>query len=292
MSVCWSLNGTIFAEFDFAAIQGGRGLGFYRLVAQVHATSHAKQVGEEVSVANFRGELWVRGKEGGEQYLGHLWRQGAESALSAFQHTSKEVIPLEIELDARRIEAIERFRLGGELSFRLALYGIASGRRDDHQQTMQASLDYRANQGTWIEILGQMDYQKTVLLEIPVLGDEISPQFFPVSRHLQTAQLHMMRGHFRDAVGACRDVIESLASALNDDKNELPDAIKSWFEDTRSMGKEERLRIVRRALKVLTHPARHADEVSTAIEWGPTDARAAIIMATALVQLAADKRPG
>jgi len=292
MSVYWSLNGTTFAEFDFAAIQGGRGLGFYRLIAQVHATTHAKQAGEEVSVIYFSGELWVRGKEGREQYLGHLRRQGAESALTASQYTSKVVVPLEIELDARRIEAIERIRLGGELFFRLILYGIASGGRNDHQQTMQASLDYRANQGTWIEILGQMDYQKTVLLEIPVPGDEISPQYLPVSRHLQTAQMHMMRGHFRDAVGACRDVMESLASALNDEKNELPGAIKSWFEETRAMDKEERLRIVRRALKVLTHPARHADDVSTSIEWGPTDARATIAMAAALFQLAAERRLG
>lgn len=290
MSVSWAMNSTIFAELDLKTLQGGPGLGFYRLIAQVDVTTHSKQTGEEVVVTNISGELWVRGKSDPEHFLGYLRRQGIESPLTTGQYTYKVNIPFEIELDARRVEAIERVRLGEDLVFRLSLYGVAHGGREKHSQAVQATLQHRANQGTWIEILGQMGYRKIMLLEIPVLGDEVSPQFPAAAEHLQTAQAHMLRGHFRDAVGACRDVMESLSSALNDEGAQLPDAIKSWFDGARAMSKEERLRIVRKALKILTHPARHADEVSTAIEWGPADARAAIIMAAALLNVAGERK--
>ncbi len=101
---------------------------------------------------------------------------------------------------------------------------------------------------------------------------------------------HTNKGNFRDSVGACRDVMESLSKALSDDQYQLDEVVKSWFKATRSMGKEERLRLIRRAVTVLTHPARHADEVSASIEWGPMDARAVIVMAATLLQLAAGEK--
>ncbi len=290
MSVSWALNSTIFAEVDLKTLHGERGLGFYRLMAQIDVTTHSKQPGEEVTVTNIGGDLWVRGNSNQEHFLGYLRRQGAESPIRTYQHTYKGNVHLEIELDARRIEAIERIRLGGDLFFRMNLYGAAYGGREKSSQPVHATLQYRANQGTWIEILGQMGYRQTMLLEIPVPSDEVSLQLPEAAEHLQTAQTHMLQGHFRDAVGACRDVMESLSVALNDERDQPPETIKSWFEGTRAMGKEERLRIVRRSLKILTHAARHADEVSTSIEWGPTDARVAIIMAAALLQLAAGQK--
>lgn len=290
MSVSWTLNSTIFAELDLKTLQGSPGLGFYRLIAQVDVTTHGKQAGEEVAVTNIGGELYVRGKGNQEHFLGYLRRQGTELPLTTFQHTQTGNILLETELDARRVEAIERVRLGGDLFFRMNLYGVANGGCEKSSRSVNATLQYRANQSAWIETLEQMGYRQTMLLEIPVPGDEVSPQLPEAAKHLQTAQTHMLRGHFRDAVGACRDVMESLSTALNDERDQLPEAIKSWFEGTRSLGKEERLRIVRRAFKILTHPARHADEVSTSIEWGPTDARAAIVMAATLLGVAGEKR--
>lgn len=284
----WSLNSTVFAELDWQRLHGQPGLGFYRLVAHIGVTFHGKPDGAEVTVTNIDGELLVRGKDNQEHYLGYLRRQGATYPFATYQHTATGSITLEIELDAGRIEAIERIRLGGDLFFKLTLYGSAYGGGDTHSRAVQDVLHFRANQSSWIEILDQMGYRQTMLLEIPVAGGEISPQLSEAAKHLQTAQAHLLRGHFRDAVGACRDVMELLSAALTDEEGQLPGTIKAWFDDTRSMGKGERLRIVRRALKVLAHPARHADQVATSIEWGPTDARAAIIMAAALLQLAGE----
>lgn len=290
MSVSWTLNSTIFAEFDFRALQGSPGLGFYRLIAQVDVTTHSKQAGEEVAVTNIGSELYVRGKGNQSHFFGYLRQQSVKTLILTSPHTQKTNLTLDIELDGSRIEAIERVRLGESLFFEMNLYGVADSGSVQSLRPVYATLTYRANQSTWMEILEQMGYRKTILLEIPVPGDGASPQLPEAAKYLQTAQTHMLRGHFRDAVGACRDVMESLSSALNDERAQPPEAIKSWFEGTRSLDKEERLRIVRRALKILTHPARHVDEVSASIEWGPTDARSAIIIAAALLDLAGRKR--
>jgi len=286
MSNTWTLNSTNFAELEFKALLGRPGLGFYRLIAQVDVTTHGKKQGEEVTVTNIDGELCVSGKHKQEHYLGHLRRPGIESPITTFQHTHKGNTDLEVELDARRVEAIERVRLGEDLSFKLNLHGVASVASERNPQPVTVTLQYRANQSTWTEILEQMGYRKTMLLEIPVLGDGVSPTFPEAAEHLHTAQTHLLQGRFRDAVGACRDVMESLSIALNEDAGPLPETIKAWFENTRGMNKEERLHIVRRALKLLTHPARHADEVSTSMEWGPEDARSVIIMTATLLCLA------
>ena len=132
---------------------------------------------------------------------------------------------------------------------------------------MLATIDHRVNQSAWIEILEQLDYQRTMLIEVPILNDGITdPRFSEARKHLQTAQTHLLGGHYRDAIGACRDVMEALTTVLNDEKDQLPEGISAWFDSTRLMGKKERVHLVRRAFKILTHPARHADQVATAID--------------------------
>lgn len=290
MSEHWLLNSFIFAELDWQTLQGSPGLGFHRLMARIGITTYGRPQDEAVVITNIKGDLYVRGKVNRECFLGHMRRQGPETPLETYPNTSKADVTLEAELDARRIEAIERIRLGGDLFFKLDLYGIAQRIRERSSQSVQKTLEYRANQSSWIEVLEHMGYRKTLLLEIPIPQGEVAPQWTEAAEHLQTAQMHLLSGHFRDAVGACRDIMESLSAALNDEGNQLPEVIKSWFQGTRSMGKEERLRLIRRALKVLTHPARHADEVAISIEWGPTDARAIVIMAATLLQMAVEDK--
>ncbi len=290
MSDHWSLNSTAFAELDVKSMNGSPGLGFYRLLVQVNITTRARPPGEEIVVTNIGGELLVQGKGETESFLGHMIQPGNQAPIRIMQYTNTLPAHLEIELDARRIEAIERIRLGEHLSFRLNVYGMAYDHKERAPQKVSAMLQYRANQGTWTEILEQMGYRKTILLEIPVPGEDISPKLTKAAGHLQIAQKHMLQGHFRDAVGACRDVLESLSVELKDEKGQTPEVIQSWFEGTREMSKDERLRLIRKAFKIFTHPARHADEVSTSMEWGPTDARTAIMMAGALLQLAVEKK--
>lgn len=285
MSEHWLLNSFTLARLDWQTLQGSLGLGFHRLMARIDITTSGRPQDKAVVVTNIKGDLYVRGKANQEYFLGHMRRQGPETPLETHPNMSKADIMLETELDARHLEAIERIRVGEDLFFRMDLVGVAQSVSDKSSQAVQASLEYRANQSDWIEVLEQMGYRKTLLLEIPIPQGEVAPQLTKAAEHLQIAQTHLLGGHFRDAVGACRDVLEALSVALNDERGQSPQEIKSWFEGTRDMNKAERLRIVRRALKLLTHPARHADEIAASIEWGPTDARAIVIMAAALLQI-------
>jgi len=290
MSDSWTIGPYNFAEIELKSLHGSPGLGFYRLIIRVGYTMHNKPPGQEVTVTNIGGTMEVCGKDSSARFLGYLRRESPESPLVTYDHTNNGNFQFEIELDAKRIEAIEHIRLGGDLNFTLNIYGIAHNASDGRSHTVRASLQYRANQSTWIEVLDKMGYRRIMLLEIPILDEKVSPRFPEAAEHLRTAQVHLLRGHFRDSVGACRDVMESLSKALSDDKYQPDEAVKSCFKSTRSMGKEERLRLIRRAVTVLTHPARHADEVSSSIEWSPMDARAVMVMTATLLQLAAGEK--
>lgn len=290
MSNSWTLGALIFAELELKAIQGSPGLGFYRLMADVNYTTHGKKAEEEVTVSNIGGTLCVRGRDTQDRFLGHVWLENPESALVTYEHMYERNLQFEIELDAMRLAAIEDIRLGGDLNFTLHICGIARNASDGRLHTMTAPLQYLANQSTWIKVLDEMGYRQTMLLEIPILDAKVSPRFPEAAEHLRTAQTHFLRGHFRDSVGACRDVMESLSKALSDDKYQPDEAVKSYFKSTRSMGKKERVRLIRRAVTVLTHPARHADKDSSSIDWSPMDARAVIVMTVTLLQLAAGEK--
>jgi hypothetical protein len=49
------------------------------------------------------------------------------------------------------------------------------------------------------------------------------------------------------------------------------------------MTKADRLRVPRRALKLVMHPARHRDEVSVLIDWSRIDATQLITMTAAFI---------
>ena len=281
MSERWDIGSETFAELEVKSIHGNSGLAFYRLIFQVDITQHSRSKEARVMVNTIKGELWVKGKNNKEYFLGCAQRPGPDNPIETYDYTFTSNIQLEMELDSRRMEAIEQIRLGEDLSFRLELYGIARSRQTPFQP-VNATLQYRANQSTWIEVLGQMGYRQTLLLEIPVLSEEISPSFAESSEHLKKAQTMLLNGHFRESVGACRDVLESLAKALGDEAetNSIP------FENLRELDKEKRFRQVRRALRFFTHPARHADEVSAQIEWELEDAKAIISLTAVILQLA------
>lgn len=288
MSTNWTFSSTIFAELDVKNFQGDSGLGFYRLIAKVSITTHGRKPEEAVDVSNIGGELWVRGKDA-NCYLGYMKHMKAYDPVKTRELTNSREIQLEIELDSSRIEAIEKIRHGGELIFTLEIQGAATCEQGMDTQSVTGQLQYRANQSTWIEILELMRYKRTLLLEVPVMSNEISTHFPKAVKHLETAQTQLLKGHFREAVGACRDVLESLTKALGDKTNQTKNKIKDAVDNQSQLSKEERLRLVRWALITLTHPARHADKVAEKMEWGPEDARAIIMITTAILQTVAIK---
>ena len=143
--------------------------------------------------------------------------------------------------------------------------------------------DLSIPQGVWVPMLEQMGYQRTLLLEVSIPDADHRPELANAVELLSRSQGLIAEGQYTEAVGICRDVLEEITRALKDEN--VPDVpVAGLFEQTRQMNKAERLRLLRRAAKVLTHPARHRDEVAAAIEWSRIDAVSIVTITAALIQ--------
>lgn len=286
MSDSFSLNCRRFATLDWTSLNGSQGLGICRLYAQIRITTDPTPEAETIGLVDISGLLRVSGKNEKNQHVGYIRRPGTNKPITTYAHGSEHSINFEMELENRRLDAIEEIRKGGDLEFAMNVSALAYCVAKKGSECVDAELKYPVNQSMWIKMLEQMGYRKTLMIEVPIQDKHIPPELAEAAKHLQQAQELMLYGKYRDAVGTCRDVVESLSTGLNDDQDRLPEEIEAWFEGQRTMSKEHRLRLVRRAVRVLTHPARHADKTASQIEWSSHDARAAIALVAALLQVA------
>lgn len=215
------------------------------------------------------------------RWLGTADPQPGQNVLAQRTYASTEHMALRLFLEPLRVRAIEELRNGGGLtlslrcSYRLRVGGVDA--------VLSNEEDLSIPQGVWVPLLEQMGYQRTLLLEIPVPDADHRPELGSAVELLSRSQRLIAEGQYTEAVGICRDVLEEITRALKDEN--VPDvAVAGLFEQTRQMNKAERLRLLRRAAKVLTHPARHRDEVAAAIEWSRIDAASIVTMTAALIQ--------
>jgi hypothetical protein len=204
------------------------------------------------------------------------------------ERSNQTSVPLTCDQDRARVEAIEAARAGGHLTLDVSLNG-----RFSTGSAFSAVEQYVVNQGVWIEVLAELGYQRTLLVEVPMPDPNTQPDLADAVALLAQSQHHLLLGHDRDAVGSLRDVLEQVKLALGDDDTIDPDLHRILFDHSRSMTKGERLRVLRRALMLVTHPARHRDQVSVAIDWSRIDATQMITMTAAFVNemSAPDARP-
>ena len=277
----FTIDGKIVAEVKMTGFQGQTGLGFYCLLVHVDLIFMPLPEGEGADIQDLSGELTVEGR-----YLGQLRPMLEAPRVPVGKYSGSYPVVMVSDLSLQQLEAIESIRLGKGLTFGAKLSMTWSGRIHNRVGLIRLPSDHlshHVNQGTWSEILQQMGFRRVMLLEIPVPDERTSPELAEAAAHLAKAQQALDRGEYREAVGCCRDVLESLSVALGDSDNQDPE-VQSLFKNTRSMDKEARLRVLRRALKNLSHPARHADEVSAQIDWNRSDATSAITMIAALLR--------
>lgn len=290
MALIQMTSGRDFAVANLREVLGEAGLGFFRLLTRVELTLHP-QPSETVRLTEVVGNLKVR--SGNSQKFHTLGRSISTGGPLAQEVLSRQIqqaanpqqvsLNLATDLDRRMIEAIEELRLGGDLYFLLDLWGRATVYTDPHYSEIigYEQLTQRVNQGTWVEVLGQMGYQHTMLLEIPVPGPNAPQALSNAVGALTQAQHALIQGRYRDAVGACRDALEAFRLVMGDPPNDP--ALYQLFQNSNSWDKATRLQLVRRALLTLMHPARHADQVAVQHDWDRDDAVAVITMVSALM---------
>lgn len=286
-----SSNGSTIAEVEITGIDGEKGLGVSRLFLNVRFSVYPQSGqagGKRVTIRDLSGEIHVKGRAPDSLHLGRLLPKNGPVIIEIpLAHQSNAWHSLEVDLDRRQLDAIEDLRQGGGLLFTVPVYGVVD--LPSGVEILRESLTYLVIQGVWIETLAKLGYSRIMLLEIPIPDSNGLPEVATSVTHLSNAQQAMARGDYREAVGLCRDSIDALSLALGD-QDDQDAVLKPLFAGSRQMDKATRLRVLRRAAQLFTHPARHADEVSAQIEWNRLDAQTIVSIVAALLQEASGRK--
>ncbi|HOX57886.1 MAG TPA: hypothetical protein PLC99_13445 [Verrucomicrobiota bacterium] len=283
----FTIGSKTFAKPEIKQITGKPCLGFHRLNIRIafQITEYPNE--DKPMVLNLGGELKLK-NQGNDHVIGKMTPSRGDRILKPANHSTEASCDFEVDLEGRSLEAIEALRNGGEIYLVATIWGTALLKENGAQQLYQ-DLHHNINQGTWVEILAQLGYAKYMLLEVPLPEKNTHPELAQAAEHLSSAQKAMMNGNYKDSMSACREVLEQLHKAMGD--TEL--VAKEWKElldKTRVLLKEDRIRLVRRALYILTSAAHHSDDTTAKFEWTREDARSTItILATMLQWLGSTK---
>ncbi len=252
-------------------IQIRPGLGRHQLVVPIEARPTAEAAyGRRLA---FSGSLSVGSLRGSGGYIGHfhktLPRQlAANGTINEYLH---------VDIDRRQIDAIENLRNGG-FSIDVQIDIEADGGTEYGTVTIAEHVVARE---TWLRILEQIKFQRTLLVELPVPDTQAAPELATAIAFLESAQRRFLEGENRLAVEAVRQSMAALVG-LDANSEDSDESIKLFMKKARGeeSGFDDRYEIVRQALKLLADIAAHPDVAET----GPTEARSAITMAAGLLQ--------
>lgn len=252
-------------------IQVRPGLGRHRLVVpiSVRPTTEAAY-GHTLS---FSGSVSANALRGTGGYLGRINpttpRQiNANSLLEEY---------LLLDIDPRQISTIESVREGGfKLDIQIEITADAGA---EHGSAHISGHDI--SRETWIRVLEQIQYQRTLLLELPTPNPQSAPQLSKAVSYFVNSQRRFLEGENRSAVEELR---QCLAAVADQDPNLDDDSavVIADMKTARLGGAqfEERFELIRRALKLTTDLAAHPEVAET----GPSEARACIAMVAGLLQ--------
>lgn len=270
----------IVAEVRVVGLRGEKGLGFSRLLFDLELSMPAWTERDYPVLLDLGGDLYANSVQGVRHPVGRLRPANGPIAIAARQSASKVRETLEVELDGQRLERVEELRKGSSLTFALSLRGLFL--RGGEFCPTNDDLPYEANQGEWIELLGQLGHAQILLLEIPLPEPDGQGELAQAASFLSKARETLFRGDYRGAVGLCRDVLESLEVIEDKEQEEFSDSDPP--EDPRSLNKEGRISKIEKALRTFAHAAKHADKQTVNIEWDRRDAVMAVTMTAALLQ--------
>ncbi|KAB2930084.1 MAG: hypothetical protein F9K24_18005 [Leptonema illini] len=291
------------AIFDRIAINTG--LGFSRITGNLEIFTNQNEGPDFIEWMQLRCQWQARGRNGKEVLLGtgQLW----PDRFSSKKEVSISNIQVMLDLDYSRMAALEQLRDGHDIYFKLHLDGWA--RRGRHANPEEFRLDCQSHVplSEWLKRLDESGYKKTLLLEIPVPDVQKDEALSRAAGHLEMAQRHLLNGHYRDCVGACRDVVSAIDfiefSADKDrDLRGVTEGIQRKASDLRS--KDERIYLLRNSFKQIAHAARHDDRLPAENEssegrgnalpfsWEPEDARLAFSIAAALYRYSYEMKGG
>jgi hypothetical protein len=280
----FTFNGNIIADLTMRSISGTPGIAFHRLVFSCDISVYAWQSLDAV-VQDLRGDVFVRPSSGLETLLGSVQPDSAY-VIDTRETAYQSQLNFFIDLDRRRLEAVEELRKGGDLSFRLVVAGIAdAASRHGPRRVHDSGLSLSVNQRTWIDTLKNMQYGQYLLFEIPVPHAEAAGELKRACEYFEKAREQFWIGHYDESVGDCRKALESLSASLGD-KEEVKRVKDAYFakkDQREDMSIRERLLFLREVTKHMTHPAAHGVDPQSQGAYDNRDARLVLAMTAILL---------
>ena len=278
-------NGTrTLARLNLSGMSGQPAVGFYRWSIQFDAALYvaSEPNSPKIVFTDIKGDLQT---SQGNLLLARFFQTEPRNHDVGYFSGGHDSFTLEAELDARRMPAIEELRNGRDLHLEMKLWAVAVDTANRNRYPANGRAGLNLTQSDWQRVREQMQYHKTMLLEVPVPDETTDPLLADASKHLATASSQLARGHYRGCVAECRDALSTLVDILGE-QGDVPEEIRQWLKRDDTLTKEQRTARVNAMLVKLTHLAHHTDETAKRTEWRPMDARAILMMTGSLLQLA------
>jgi hypothetical protein len=253
-----SFGGSIIADLRADSIHGARMLGAYLIRFSLNYNMPAWP-GKDYRFSNIRARISV----GNEQRL--LGFALAEQAivLASGDYNQHGSFLLDIPLTAEQIEEIEKLRLGGDIDYKLDIYGELCSGHD--YSSSNDTIHLHVNQKTWIDLLKQINFSCKILVEMP---QDDNAAHISVMRVMEKAREHLYYGNYDEVVANCRKAMEGIKL----DREEIQTIRKLASGNRKSMSKKERLVYLLDALEHYMHPAHHLDHEDDPVPYTRKDA--------------------
>lgn len=272
MNETWTtMFGTNSIAITAGELQIRPGLARHQLVLPMEVRPTAEEAhGHNVS---FGGSVSAGSLRGGGGYLGRIHPTSPRQLFA----NGKLDEYLHFDIEPRQIAAIEALREAGfSLDVQLEISADAGTIHGSAHLT-----GVPVGRETWLQLLAQAQYQRTMILELPMPNPQSKPGMAKAVDFFTQAQRRFAEGENRLAVEAIR---QSLAAIVNQDPSEEEKAAEVLDGMRIALKSEEgyvdRFELVRRSIKLLADLGAHPEVDET----GPKEARAAIAMASGLLQ--------
>lgn len=238
-------SGRIIVDFHIQGVSGAPAVGAYLLRFSVGyaipGSDDKNLLFRNVSAKVFIGTqskfLGIANPEVPRTFQPHKYNQNA-------------ALLFELLLTSEVIEAIEKYRLGGDIEFTLEIVGEYC---DQHNQLNTSDrITYKANQKSWVEILKQMQYSGILVFELP-MDIEPDSSIKTALVAIEKAKEYLYYGNYDDVIAKCRFALEGIIPP-NRELNQMRNEVKT---DKKGMSKQQRFFHILDSLMHFTNLAHH-----------------------------------
>ncbi len=276
-------NSRIVAEARALNIHGRKCIGSYQLRFSIEFVIPPwldAKAEDFASLSEMRAEISISVDRKSFEFLGHANPEVPQTFENSHYPIRLNLL-FDLNLSAQQLFAIEEFREGNGLAFKINLTGKTKGKSGTC--VAQDVIDYNATLSDWSKILEQLGYADILVvgIQLPRIAD--SSQLRPAIEWIRQAHGCLLNGQYSDVVGKCRMALDSLQTIL-DDRSDTNLAVEKFYnKQKRMMSKTERELLISEVVRHYTHPAHHVEGNGQSEWYSRSDATFILALAAATI---------